>query len=99
MVMDRLASLRRLKACGTKKRGGVMRKQVWFRRYIDLRSYFFSLACWFLHASQRPVQTGESQAMGLAGSAPAASPPPAFHTRTRKYLLVESVIVGVQLTA
>jgi Prolipoprotein diacylglyceryl transferase len=48
--------------------------------------------------TQRPVQTGASHAMGLAGSAPGASPPPAFHTRTKKYLLVGSVTVGDQVT-
>ena len=34
--------------------------------------------------SQRPVQTGASQATGLPGSPFAASPPPSFHTRTKK---------------
>ena len=44
----------------------------------------------------RPVQTGASHAIGLAGSAPGASPPPAVQTRTKKYRAVESSIVGVQ---
>jgi len=37
-----------------------------------------------------PVQTGANHATGLTGSAPGASPPPAFHTLTKTYLLVES---------
>ena len=45
-----------------------------------------------------PVQTGANQATGLTGLPPAASPPPAFHTRTKKNLLVESWIVGLQVT-
>jgi hypothetical protein len=43
-----------------------------------------------------PVQTGASQATGLAGSAPGASPPPAVHTRTKKNWLAVSSIFGVQ---
>jgi hypothetical protein len=45
-----------------------------------------------------PVQIGASQATGSAAFAFGASPPPAFHTRTKKYLLVESSMVGVQVT-
>ena len=36
------------------------------------------------NASYLPVHTGASHATGLAGSPPAASPPPAFHTRIKK---------------
>lgn len=54
---------------------------------------------WEVHpVPHLPVQTGASQATGLAGLAPDASPPPAFHTRTKKYLLVASVIAGFQAT-
>ena len=37
-----------------------------------------------------PVQIGASHAIGFSGSALGASPPPAFQTRTKKYLLTES---------
>ncbi len=44
------------------------------------------------------IQMGASQEIGFEGSAFGASPPPAFHTLTKKYLLLASVTVGLHLT-
>jgi hypothetical protein len=68
-------------------RGACPRQAVWSNRFTQTAI-----------PAQRPVQTGASHAIGLSGEPPGASPPPAFHTRTKKYLLIESVMVGDQLT-